>query len=84
MTRITRHGPAIRPLRLSRCGLEHRWIGLRNFASFPNGGALQRFDSPSFIEVEDRIELIRELRVKVMALTFGSGLINHPNRSLES
>ena len=34
--------------------------------------------------MQNRVELIRKLGMKVMALTFRSGLINHSNRSLQA
>src|SRR5437764_2063012 len=47
--------------------LHGRGIGFRHLASFPAGRALQRFDCACLVEVDERVELIRQMRAEVVA-----------------
>src|SRR3984893_14175545 len=50
-------------------------IGLRHFAFLPARGPLQRLDRPGLIEVDHRVELVRQAGPEVVAgaLRFGAG-----------
>ena len=63
--------------------LNFEWISLGQFAFFPNAGSLQRLNGARFIDVNDRIELFWEPRVKIMAQPFAFRPINHTDCALD-
>src|SRR5919204_569650 len=57
-------------------------ISLGQFAFFPNAGTLQRLNCACFINVNDRIELLRQPRMKIMTEPFAFGSVNHTDGAL--
>jgi hypothetical protein len=45
--------------------------------------ALQRLDGARLVEVDHRVELAREIGVKVVALALGVGAVDHADRPLQ-
>src|SRR5256886_16461660 len=58
-------------------------VSLRQFAFFPNAGALQRLNRACFIDVNDSIELLRQTCVKIMAQPLSLRPVNHTNSALD-
>src|SRR5262245_37497899 len=49
-------------------------------ACLPFGGGLERCDGPRLVEVQDGVELIRQLCVEIVALALGVGTVDHADR----
>lgn len=64
--------------------LERRGIGLRCFAFNPETCAFEGLDRPGRVDMDYRIELIRDPGVEVMTLPLGLGSVDHPYRPLQS
>src|SRR6266581_1186155 len=62
---------------------QREWIGLGQFALVPNTGPFQWLDSARLVDVNDRVELFRQTRLKIMAESFCLGAVNHANRALQ-
>src|SRR6202163_1034613 len=65
------------------CYLHREWERLRKLARFPLFSGFQRFDRARLVEMEHRVELIRQSRVEIMALPLGFGTVDHTDRPLE-
>ena len=65
------------------CYLHREWVRLRKLARFPLFSGFERFDRARLVEMEYRVELIRQSRVEIMALPLGFGTVDHTDRPLE-
>src|SRR5208282_2077090 len=71
------------PAALATCTLHSRWKGFRRFADAPFRGWLQWLHGAGLVEVDDRIELIRNLGLEIMAGQLGFGPIDHADGALQ-
>src|SRR4051812_11877923 len=57
--------------------------GLGHFGGVPAGGALQRGDGGGLVEVDDRVELVGQGGVEVVAQALGLGSVDDADRPLQ-
>src|SRR5205823_1177196 len=59
-------------------------VRLRQLAGVPLGRALERLHRARLVEVQHRVELLRQARAEVVALALGVGTVDHADRPLEA
>src|SRR5256885_12545877 len=62
---------------------ESERIRFGHFSGFPPGASLERLERARFVDVNDEVELIREQRIKVMALPLRPRDVEHPDGALQ-
>src|SRR5205823_8645697 len=58
-------------------------VGLRQLAALPAGRPLERHQRARLVEVDDRVELVGQPGVKVVAPALGLRAVDHPDGALE-
>src|SRR5207249_11530757 len=70
------------PVHQDRCSSDPEGERFRRLAGHPPRRPLQRLNRPRLVDVEDRVELVRETRQEVVADPLGVGSVDHADRSL--